>query len=48
MGVSVKTAPATTSMGPPPMHEHHSMPLDAASHFALTASALDKSKKRKR
>jgi hypothetical protein len=47
MGVSVKAAPATTSMGPPPMHEHHSMPVDA-SHFALTASALDKSKKRKR
>ncbi|KAF1927721.1 uncharacterized protein M421DRAFT_93099 [Didymella exigua CBS 183.55] len=47
MGVSVKTAPAITSMGPPPMHEHHGMPADA-SHFALTASALDKSKKRKR
>lgn len=47
MGVSVKTTPTTTSMGPPPMHEHHSMPVDA-SHFALTASALDKSKKRKR
>ena len=46
MGVSVKTTPATTSMGPPPMHEHHSMPFDA-SHFALTANALDKSKKRK-
>ena len=47
MGVSVKTTPAITSMGPPPMHEHHSMQVDA-SHFALTASALDKSKKRKR
>ncbi|KAJ4313263.1 hypothetical protein N0V94_007037 [Neodidymelliopsis sp. IMI 364377] len=47
MGVSVKTAPAPTSMGPPPMHEHHNMPADA-SQFSITASALDKSKKRKR
>lgn len=47
MGVPVKTAPATTSMGPPPMHEHHSVPADA-SPFALTAGVIDKSKKRKR
>jgi hypothetical protein len=45
MGVSVK-AVSTTSMGPPPMHDH-GMPIEAA-HFPTTDSALEKSKKRKR
>jgi hypothetical protein len=45
MGVSVKK-PSSTSMAPPPMHDF-SMPIDAA-HPGLTASSMDKSKKRKR
>lgn len=45
MGVSVKK-PSSNSMAPPPMHDF-SMPIDAA-HPGLTASSMDKSKKRKR
>jgi hypothetical protein len=45
MGVSVKK-PSSTSMAPPPMHDY-SMPMDAA-HPGLTASSMDKNKKRKR
>lgn len=45
MGVSVKK-PSSTSMAPPPMYDY-SMPMDGA-HQGLTASAIDKSKKRKR
>jgi hypothetical protein len=45
MGVSVKK-PSNASMAPPPMHDF-SMPIDAG-HPGLTASAVDKSKKRKR
>jgi len=44
MGVSVKKP--STSMAPPPMHDYN-MPIDGA-HSSLTASAMDKSKKRKR
>jgi hypothetical protein len=44
MGVSVKKP--STSMAPPPMHDF-SMPVDAT-HPGLTASSIDKSKKRKR
>ncbi|KAH8722708.1 hypothetical protein GQ44DRAFT_729344 [Phaeosphaeriaceae sp. PMI808] len=45
MGVSVKK-PSTSSMAPPPMHDFN-MAMDA-SHPTLNASAMDKSKKRKR
>ena len=45
MGVSVK-AVSTSSMGPPPVHDH-GVPIEPA-HFAHTDSVLEKSKKRKR